>query len=226
MNYDLVIATTTCFEQYGHVKDAQYRRERFNDYVRSFSETKWMQKKISLVVSNDSGDGWNNNYFRVLNQVTGMAPFCLIADSDAYFHPDWLRWLYDAMDMYPDCAGWSLYNSPRNTTVIHEIGNGNIERKHSQPHGLVYRTADRPISDPVGWFEDFIGELSAKHSMGFVTPKVSMIQHTGVYGLNNVPGGSQDYDPNFPLNKECGLGDWTDRTGFDIPVQGLSANGK
>lgn len=215
MIYSLAIVTTTCFKPYGHVKDPIYRRKLFDLYVESIEKTNWMGiRNIYSIVREDDGIGWNANYFELLNEATDKAPFCLIADSDAYFHPDWLICLYDLMAKYPDAAGWSLYNSPRNSMVIRELEPGIIEKKHSQPHGLVYRTADRPVSEVKGWFEEFISTLPEKHSMGFVTPKISMIQHMGCYGLNNVPGGSADFDPLFPLNKECGL-EGADRTGFE-----------
>lgn len=214
MKADLVIATTTCFEKYGHVSDTHYRRRLFDLYVDSAFRTKDVDKTVCFEFSNEDGSGWNANYFRLLNRVTDMAPLCLIADSDSYFHPDWFLWLNDAIAKYPDAAGWSLYNSPRNITFVRDLEPGIFEKRHSTPFGLVYRTEDRPVSEPHGWFEEFITELPSKHSMGFVCPKISMIQHTGCYGLNNVPYGSADFDPLFPLNKECGL-EGADRTGFE-----------
>lgn len=203
MNYDLVIATTTCFSIYGHIPDEEYRRKLWGRFLSSLANTTLIKHRFTHLVSEDTGIGWNANYFKVLNEATSIAPLCLIADSDAYFHPDWLVWLYEAMRKYPDAAGWSLYNSPRNITFVRDLEPGIFEKSHSCPHGLVYRTADRPVSEVQGWFEEFITAIAGKHSMGFVTPTVSMIQHAGLYGLNNIPKGSEDYDPLFPLNNEC-----------------------
>ena len=204
MSYDLVIATTTCFKQYGHVKDGEYRKRLFDKYLESFGNSKAVSKKILVDLSEDDGIGWNQNYLRLLARVKNLAPLCLIVDSDGYFDPSWELWLYDAMERFPEAAGWCLYNSPRMKQYDgNDLGPDSFERKHVSPHGLCFRTEDYTAPAEGEWFENFIGELPKKHSMGFVVPKVSLIQHCGAYGLNNVPGGSEDFDPNFPWNKEC-----------------------
>lgn len=234
--YDLVIATATYFGAYGHVADAQYRRGLWEGYIKSLNDTRFKQIDPFLYVSDDGSPArpdmsrfviprfadfhepktWNDNIVLMLNKVESYAPLCLIADSDSYFHPEWCSWLFKAIDNYPDAAGWSLYNTPRMADrYVRHLEDGIIEKNHSPSFGLVYRTDDRTQTDPIEWLESFIGTLAEKHSMGFVVPEISMIQHAGCYGINNVPGGSQDYDPLFPLNHECGLAGYTDRSGFE-----------
>ena len=237
--YDLVIATATYFGVYRHVTDPNYRRKLWTGFQDSLNATDFRGMRVLLYVCDDGspqlpnmsrfqGDfeaklvahvpfGVNPNIVKMLNTVTDVAPLCLIADSDAYFDPHWMEWLRSALGYFPDAAGYSLFNSPRHQTYVRNLHvPGVIEKKHSPAFGLVYRPSDRPPDiEPPTWLEDFIGTLPEKHGMGFVVPKISMIQHAGCYGINNVPGGSQDYDPLFPLNHQCGLADWTDRTGFE-----------
>lgn len=202
----LAIATTTCFSQYGHVKDGEYRRKLFDKYLESLWRTASNYFDIYMDFSEDEGIGWNQNYLRLLARVRDKAPLCLIVDSDGYFDPQWEKNLLWMTEDYPDAAGWSLYNSPRLEQYdVKDLTTMLFERGHVSPHGLCFRTADYVASPDGEWFESFIGELPKKHSMGFVVPKVSLIQHCGAYGLNNVPGGSEDFDANFPFNRECGL---------------------
>lgn len=213
MKYDLVIATTLCFKPYGHVKDGEYRRKLWENMQRSLEKSDMSSMNI-LHVTNETDKGWNDNYLELLAFCKDQAPLCLIADSDGYFHPEWLNWLNLAMSEFPNASGWQLYKSPRmldyDLRTPLRIENNMFfslptERTHASPHGLCFRTCDYFPSEPGEWFESFIGKIKQRHGMGFINPSVSLIQHCGQYGLNNIPGGSEDFDPNFPLNDECGL---------------------
>lgn len=199
----LAIITPTYCAPYGHVKDGKYRVKLWQQTVRSLEESNTVG--LAYVHLTRDGADWNENYRYLLGEACKVAPLCLIADSDAYFHPAWLRWLENAMYSYPDAAGWQLYNSPRLTDyTVRDLGIAHtLERRHASPHGLCFRTADYEAAAPGEWFETFIGKLASKHSMGFIVPRVSVIQHCGACGLNNVPGGSEDFDPNFALNDKC-----------------------
>lgn len=195
MKYDLVIATTLCFKPYGHVKDGEYRRKLWENMQLSLTNSDMSGMNI-LHVTNETDKGWNDNYLELLNFCKDQAPLCLIADSDGYFHPDWVNWLKWAIESHPQMSGWQLYRSPRMT----DYDRGPVIRSHACPHGLCFRTADYVPSAEGEWFEAFIGKLKGD---GFYVPPTSILQHCGHYGLNNIPGGSEDFDPNFPLNDDC-----------------------
>lgn len=195
MKYDLVIATTLCFKLYGHVKDGEYRRKLWENMQRSLKKSDMSSMNI-LHVTNETDKGWNDNYLELLNFCKDQAPLCLIADSDGYFHPDWLKWLNGVLLAFPNASGWQLYRSPR----MSDYQVNAYRRRHASPHGLCFRTSKYISSISGEWFEAFIGKLSGD---GFIVPPYSMLQHCGQYGLNNLPGGSEDFDPNFPLNDEC-----------------------
>lgn len=195
MKYDLVIATTLCFKPYGHVKDGEYRRKLWENMQRSLEKSDMSSMNI-LHVTNETDKGWNDNYLELLNFCKDQAPLCLIADSDGYFHHSWLTWLTVAVAGYPDARGWQLYRSPR----MKDYEATPNRRTHASPHGLCFRTAEYAPSINGEWFEAFIGKLPGDH---FIVPAYSMLQHCGQYGLNNIPGGSEDFDPDFPLNDEC-----------------------
>jgi len=199
MKYDLVIATTLCFKPYGHVKDGEYRRKLWDNMQRSLEKSDMSSMNI-LHVTNETDKGWNDNYLELLAFCKDQAPLCLIADSDGYFHPEWLNWLKCALDEFPNASGWQLYRSPR--MADYDVFGYRYRRSHASPHGLCFRTANYVPASQGEWFETFIGKLRGE---GFIVPGTSMLQHCGAYGLNNIPGGSEDYDPNFPLNHECGL---------------------
>lgn len=237
MIYDLVIATTTYFGTYDHVKEEGYRLKLWKQMLQSLAKTEMNGAKVALLIADDHSQvdiqewrsdlpfrynfysrpkhiGWNANQINNLNTASEMAPICLSVDSDGYFHPQWLLWLFDTVTKYPDAAGWNLFNSPRHQLITDRPDPDILEKSSTQLHGLAYYTRDRKNADPKEWVESFTGELLLKHGNKFIVPEISMIQHTGCYGINNVPGGSQDYDPRFLLNHECGLGDWNDRSGF------------
>lgn len=207
--YDLVIVTTMCSTPYGHVKDGEYRKRLLNRMRWSLSRSHVAFFKYIHLIREDAN--WNANYLELLAEAKTLAPLCLIVDSDGYFARNWSFWLHDALERYPGASGWQLFNSPRlanyDMRTLSVTPYHSIERRHASPHGLCFRTEDYVIPPKGEWFETFIGALWNKHGfglgMGFVVPKVSMIQHCGMYGLNNLPGASEDYDPNFPLNNEC-----------------------
>lgn len=223
MSYDLAVATTTCFDVYGYVKSGDYRRGLWKLFMESLVESDFDEKKIILLVSDDASPeppqkqftpfdclflyhrdrlSFGPNALAGMNIAVKLAPVILSVDSDAYFHPDWVKWLFMAMKKYPNHGGYSLFNSPRHGTMHCELEPGIYERTSSQEHGLAIRS------------ELFVPDRMINvQKSNFVVPKVSMIQHTGSYGVNNCPKESQDYDPNFPYNTICGI-DLTDHAGF------------
>ena len=222
--YDLAIATTTYFQSYGYVSNVQHRLQCWTWFCDSIIETYRDGRKIILVVSDDGSPGtppkrffpFDTEFFYhrehrgipfnfpwTVQHASQYAPWVLNVDSDGYFHPEWLRWLFDAMKYWPEETAFNLFNSPRQTEVIEEL-DGCLIKGSSQEHGRVFRSQD--LNDCANWTSE---EWAIRHiptNKRILVPKVSMIQHTGCYGLNNVPGGSQDYDPLFPLNHLCGLG--------------------
>jgi hypothetical protein len=234
MNHELVVATTTYFGPYFHVKDVDYRRKLWQWFTESFAESDFAGHKVLLLIADDGSPepprmqrfpadvtfryhfvhhGYNTNINENLNFAKDLAPLCLTVDSDAYFDPRWVRWLFSAIERYPDAAGWNLYNSPHHRCYAGNPEPGIIKKINTQNHGLCYRTADRPETGLDNWMEHYIAGLT-KGGRTFVLPEVSMIQHTGCYGVNNAPKHSQDYDPLFPLNDRCGLAGYEDRSGF------------
>lgn len=213
----LVIATTTYFGTYQHVDDPNYRRHLWDLYCDSLEASNLEGHDVTLLVRDDNSAeiprmpkkpfsilrkgfqqvGPQYNTILALNEAADMAPYCISVDSDAYFHPDWLTWLSDMIEKFPGASGWNLFNSPWHDKMIDPDIKRNV-----QNHGLCYRTADRRPYDKNEWVEAYIGNLEG---YGFVVPKVSMIQHTGLRGENNVEGVTNDFDPNFPFNDVCGL---------------------
>ena len=235
MNYDLVIATTTYFGTYAHVRDDGYRRLLWKWFTKSLKESDFDGRKVLLLVADDASPeppqveffpcdatiryqkkhlGSDVNMVLNLNLAGTFAPLCLHVDSDAYFDPQWIKRLFYMVEKYPDAAGWNLYNSPHHRHITGEPEPGIIEKVNTQGHGLVYRTAERSPRQENEFVETFLQALTRNNSRKFILPKVSLIQHTGCYGVNNEPGRSQDYDPLFPYNAECGLAGYEDRSGF------------
>lgn len=222
---NLVIATTTYFAPYDHVPNAEYRRPLWKMFVDSFHKSNLAGHDISVLVCDDNSPtvplywfdvpsvridrdehlGAGGNQMDCLDRAATMAEYCLAVDSDAYFAPDWLTWLTDAVERYPNAAGWVLFNSQWHVNYAEPAPEpGYRWKKNCQVHGLCYRTADRGIiGDPNEWIENFIPKLAEKGN--FLCPEVSKIQHTGMYGVNNKPGAVQDFDQNFEFNHLCGL---------------------
>jgi len=225
MNYELVIATTTYFNPYIHVEDGEYRRGLWKLFMDSLLESNLDGHKIALLVSDDGSSeppkhrfcpfdvhfryfrknrGYIPNMVDNLNFASSFAPLVLSVDSDAYFHPHWLKGLCDLMEIYSGEAGWCLFNSPYHREEEREISPGILTKINTQLHGLCYRAADREPCPLTEYVEGFIVRLM-KHDRKFVFPKISLIQHTGAKGINNIPNITHDFDPLFPYNKECGL---------------------
>lgn len=234
--YDLVIATSTFFGTYQHVDDEHYREGLWEWFLESLLASK-IEKNVVLAIADDGSPnplklrrfpfstiyflrnkniGYNANIIGNLNMVAGLAPLCLTVDSDAYFAPDWMEWLYEAIERYPHAGGWMLFNSPRHLSEQRREGDF-LFKNTSCLHGLCYRTADRPVVSTLDYVEHFIYPIHDKRG-DFVVPRISKIQHTGRCGFNNKPLCSQDYDPLFPYNDRCGLANVIDRTGFENVV--------
>jgi len=225
--YDLAVATTTYFGSYGYVSDSSHRMKYWDWFCESIERTNLDGKKIILIVSDDGSpivpekrkfpfdSEWHVHIEHggipfsspwTVQHASQYAPWVINADSDAYFHPEWANWLFSVMQRYPEETAFNLFNSPRQTEILGMLEGGKILIKgSSQEHGRVISSMD--LNTRSNWKPEDWDIRHIPTSRKILVPRVSMIQHTGCYGLNNVPGGSEDYDPDFPFNHLCGLPD-------------------
>lgn len=221
--FQLAITTTTYFGTYDHVTDPNYRQRLWTLFLRSLKDS-LVGIRTCLLVYDDaspsiSNGSWpefptyisrqskhvgnNQNIIDAMNWAHDMAEFCLYVDSDAYFAPNWHQTLNETMNAHPHAAGWPLYNSPHYAQYVVPRQDALCEKTHSGPFGLCYRTDARGKIGNGEWFEAFIGALPGKDKATFIGPRISVIQHTGRYGINNKPGLSEDFDPLFPHHFEA-----------------------
>lgn len=142
------------------------------------------------------------NVIDCLNFAQTLAPFTVVIDSDAVVHPDWVKTAFELVARYPQAPLWGLYNTKYHPVIDYngfESDDDSTVFKHTNTiFGSLYRSSERGQRPLDEWCEKFICDLRDKTRVIPVL-KCSVIQHTGMHGLNNVEGTVEDYDSSFEV---------------------------
>lgn len=226
--YDLAIATTLYHGTYVHVDSPDYRLGLFRKLVESLARTRWGGiNPVWLLWDDNSPTKWfpsrrdididmvthvnpngptksaSANVIDCLNEAQKLAPLTVVIDSDAIVHPKWVLKAIELTEKYPSSRVWGLYNTKHHPVIDYngfESDDSEVVFKHTNTiFGTMYRSSERPYTPLTDWCESFINEL--RKPVGVIPVlKTSVIQHTGVHGLNNVAGKVEDFDPNFEMS--------------------------
>lgn len=151
--------------------------------------------------SRTNGPSQNANVVDNLNNAQTMAPFTVCIDSDALVHPLWVLKAFELIEKYPNSPLYGLYNSKHHPTIDYtnyKPDDADTVFKHSNTvFGTLFHSESRGRRSLNEWCEQFVWR-SPENTPIIPVLRKSVIQHTGLNGLNSVEGVTDpDYDSTF-----------------------------
>lgn len=198
--YDVAIATSTYFGEYGNVPNRDYRMDLFLRLAQSLRISHLGAWRVLWLIHDDASPvfpempklpfdvmvlrrskniGQPQNYLSTVQHAAAEANWVAVIDDDGEVKPDWLKRAFDLVAWFPEADCYGLYNSPYHPA--NRVEDGYVLKPSTCEHGRFFRAK-------------FGGWGPVTHDIPVTRP--SVLQHCGKFGLN---GTKDDYDREFNL---------------------------